>query len=222
MRGVRSRPRERKHGAPKARDEGLRGRPRAVVRLAFAEILNEVWRHHPGPDQRTKRRRNEASRSEACARRDVRGPCHAPRLVQHPGRPGQGCAVSTCGQRRRRHSPRSLVCGGRRSGDRVPALFARVGFSLRLSRQPVWGARGRICLSPPQERRGGAVRAAGTGPIGATIAALAFQPLIGTHQTVWWFQVAFLSSSIPGAVLGYAAVRALRRVPALDSWTARL
>ena len=55
----------------------------------------------------------------------------------------------------------------------------------------------------------------GTGPIGATLAALVFQPLIGSHHTIWWFQVAFLSSSIPGAVLGFVVLRALR--PALGS-----
>ncbi len=54
----------------------------------------------------------------------------------------------------------------------------------------------------------------GTGPVGATVAALFFQPLVGSHHTVWWFQVAFLASSIPGALLGYAVVRMLRRVPA--------
>jgi len=54
----------------------------------------------------------------------------------------------------------------------------------------------------------------GTGPIGATLAALAFQPLVGSHHTLWWFQAAFLSSSIPGAVLGYVVVRVLRRAPA--------
>ncbi|HKX19752.1 MAG TPA: energy coupling factor transporter S component ThiW [bacterium] len=53
----------------------------------------------------------------------------------------------------------------------------------------------------------------GTGPIGATLAAAAFQPLVGSHHTIWWFQVAFLSSSIPGAVLGYVVLRLLR--PAL-------
>jgi len=53
----------------------------------------------------------------------------------------------------------------------------------------------------------------GTGPIGATLAALAFQPLVGSHHTLWWFQAAFLSSSIPGAVLGYVVVRVLRRAP---------
>jgi energy coupling factor transporter S component ThiW len=55
----------------------------------------------------------------------------------------------------------------------------------------------------------------GTGPVGATLAALFFQPLVGSHHALWWFQVLFLSSSIPGAILGYALVRLLRRVPAL-------
>ncbi len=58
----------------------------------------------------------------------------------------------------------------------------------------------------------------GTGPIGATVAALFFQPLVGSHHTVWFFQVAFLASSIPGAILGYAVVRILRRVPATGAW----
>ncbi len=54
----------------------------------------------------------------------------------------------------------------------------------------------------------------GTG-IGAIVAAWLFQPLAASHHTVWWFEVAFLSSSIPGAVLGYLVLRVLRRVPAL-------
>jgi energy coupling factor transporter S component ThiW len=53
----------------------------------------------------------------------------------------------------------------------------------------------------------------GTGPIGATLAALAFQPLVGSHLTIWWFWVAFLSSSIPGAALGFIVLKMLR--PAL-------
>jgi energy coupling factor transporter S component ThiW len=58
----------------------------------------------------------------------------------------------------------------------------------------------------------------GTGPIGATLAAFMFQPFVPvSHHTVWWFQVAFLSSSIPGAVLGYAVIRTLRRVPAVNA-----
>ncbi len=60
----------------------------------------------------------------------------------------------------------------------------------------------------------------GTGPIGATLAALAFQPLIGTHHTWIWFQVAFLSASIPGTLVGYVVLRALRRVPAVNAWRA--
>ena len=61
----------------------------------------------------------------------------------------------------------------------------------------------------------------GTGPIGATIAAVFFQPLVGSHHTLWWFQIAFLSSSIPGAILGYVVVRVLRRVPAASEWAAQ-
>jgi energy coupling factor transporter S component ThiW len=53
----------------------------------------------------------------------------------------------------------------------------------------------------------------GTGPIGATLAALVFAPIVGSHHTIWWFQVAFLSASIPGAVLGYIILKVLR--PAL-------
>ena len=58
----------------------------------------------------------------------------------------------------------------------------------------------------------------GTGPIGATIAALMFQPLVGSHHTWAWFQIAFLSASIPGTLLGYVVLRALRRVPVLKAW----
>jgi energy coupling factor transporter S component ThiW len=58
----------------------------------------------------------------------------------------------------------------------------------------------------------------GTGPIGATLAAWFFQPLVGSHHTLWWFQIAFLSSSIPGAMLGFVLIRALRRVPAVNGW----
>lgn len=61
----------------------------------------------------------------------------------------------------------------------------------------------------------------GTGLIGATVAAAFFQPLVGSHHTLWWFQIAFLSSSIPGAVLGYAVIRVLRRVPTASEWAAQ-
>jgi energy coupling factor transporter S component ThiW len=61
----------------------------------------------------------------------------------------------------------------------------------------------------------------GTGPIGATVAALLFQPIVGSHHTLWWFQIAFLSSSIPGAILGFIVVRILRRVPTIGEWAAQ-
>lgn len=54
----------------------------------------------------------------------------------------------------------------------------------------------------------------GTGIVGATVAWWIFQPP-ASHHTLWWFMVAFLASSIPGAVIGYIVVRVLRRVPAL-------
>lgn len=61
----------------------------------------------------------------------------------------------------------------------------------------------------------------GTGPIGATLAALVVAPLIGSHLAFWWFQFAFLSSSIPGAIIGYVVLLLLRRVPALRAGTVR-
>ncbi len=59
----------------------------------------------------------------------------------------------------------------------------------------------------------------GTVLIGASLAAWAFQPFFvpGSHRTVGLFMWAFLSSSIPGAVIGYIVVRVLRRVPALGT-----
>ena len=61
----------------------------------------------------------------------------------------------------------------------------------------------------------------GTGPVGATIAAWFFQPLVGSHLTLWWFQAAFLASSIPGAIIGFVVIRILRRVPAVGQWAAQ-
>jgi energy coupling factor transporter S component ThiW len=55
----------------------------------------------------------------------------------------------------------------------------------------------------------------GTGPIGATLAAFLVQPLAGRHPAFWYFQGAFLSSAVPGAVLGYIVLRLLR--PALSA-----
>ncbi|MGQ9631572.1 MAG: energy coupling factor transporter S component ThiW [bacterium] len=52
----------------------------------------------------------------------------------------------------------------------------------------------------------------GTGPIGATISYFIVAPLIGkTGMTLWFFQMAFLASSIPGSVLGLLAVLAIKR-----------
>ncbi len=59
----------------------------------------------------------------------------------------------------------------------------------------------------------------GTGPIGATLAALIVAPLIHSHLTFWWFQAAFLSSSIPGTIIGYIVLLMLRRVPAMRAGT---
>ena len=61
----------------------------------------------------------------------------------------------------------------------------------------------------------------GAGPVGATIAAWFFQPLVGSHLTLWWFQAAFLASSIPGAIIGFVVIRILRRVPAVGQWAAQ-
>jgi energy coupling factor transporter S component ThiW len=56
----------------------------------------------------------------------------------------------------------------------------------------------------------------GTGVIGATVAWWLFQPLVpASHHTLVWFMVAFLSSSIPGAIIGYVVLLMLRRVPAV-------
>lgn len=53
----------------------------------------------------------------------------------------------------------------------------------------------------------------GTGPIGATLAAFLVQPLMHRSPAFWYFQGAFLSSAIPGAIIGYIVLRLLR--PAL-------
>lgn len=60
----------------------------------------------------------------------------------------------------------------------------------------------------------------GTGVIGATVAWWVFQPLVpASHHTLVWFMAAFLSSSIPGAIIGYIVLLMLRRVPALRAGT---
>jgi energy coupling factor transporter S component ThiW len=52
----------------------------------------------------------------------------------------------------------------------------------------------------------------GTVAIGATLSALAVAPLIGKTMTLIYFWTAFAASSIPGAVLGFIILKALRRV----------
>jgi len=51
----------------------------------------------------------------------------------------------------------------------------------------------------------------GTGPIGATISAYIVAPWIGRSMPFLAFQVAFLASSIPGCILGFLALRILRK-----------
>lgn len=53
----------------------------------------------------------------------------------------------------------------------------------------------------------------GTGPIGATVAVFMVGPMVGKHPAFWAFQAAFLEASIPGAIIGYLALRVLK--PAL-------
>lgn len=52
----------------------------------------------------------------------------------------------------------------------------------------------------------------GTVGIGATVSALAVAPLIGKTMTLIYFWTAFAVSSIPGAILGFVILKALRRV----------
>ena len=60
----------------------------------------------------------------------------------------------------------------------------------------------------------------GTGVVGAAVAWWLFQPLVPASQhTLAWFMVAFLSSSIPGAIVGYIVLLMLRRVPAMRAGT---
>ena len=51
----------------------------------------------------------------------------------------------------------------------------------------------------------------GTGPVGATLSAFLIAPHIG-HPLGWFsLQIAFLSSSIPGSVLGFFVIKIVRR-----------
>jgi len=51
----------------------------------------------------------------------------------------------------------------------------------------------------------------GTGPIGASISAYLVAPWIGKSMPFLTFQMAFLASSIPGCILGFLALRILRK-----------
>ena len=52
----------------------------------------------------------------------------------------------------------------------------------------------------------------GTVAIGATASALLLAPHLGHSMTLYFFWVAFAASSIPGSILGYIVLKALRRL----------
>lgn len=52
----------------------------------------------------------------------------------------------------------------------------------------------------------------GTGVVGAMLSAYLVAPLVGREGTLLFFQAAFLASSIPGSILGFLLVKALRRI----------
>jgi energy coupling factor transporter S component ThiW len=56
----------------------------------------------------------------------------------------------------------------------------------------------------------------GTVVIGATLSALILAPFQGHNLTAWFFWTAFAASSIPGAILGYIVLKALRRLKIFD------
>ena len=51
----------------------------------------------------------------------------------------------------------------------------------------------------------------GTVVVGATVSALLFAPWLGHPFSLFFFWAAFAASSIPGSVLGFAVLKALRR-----------
>ena len=57
----------------------------------------------------------------------------------------------------------------------------------------------------------------GTGPIGATISALILGPAIGRSIGLWTLQTAFLTSSIPGSIIGFLFIVTLRKTGVPDS-----
>ena len=52
----------------------------------------------------------------------------------------------------------------------------------------------------------------GTVAIGATLSALILAPMQGQDLTMYFFWTAFAASSIPGAILGYTVLKAIRRL----------
>jgi len=51
----------------------------------------------------------------------------------------------------------------------------------------------------------------GTGPIGATLSVWLVMPYVGYHLGWFTLQIAFLSSSIPGSLLGFLLIKIVRR-----------
>ncbi|MDK2897555.1 MAG: hypothetical protein PWP04_1675 [Candidatus Atribacteria bacterium] len=58
----------------------------------------------------------------------------------------------------------------------------------------------------------------GTGLIGAGLSAYLVSPFVGGEVTFFFFQSAFLVSSIPGCIIGLLFVRVLRRAIPADIW----
>ena len=52
----------------------------------------------------------------------------------------------------------------------------------------------------------------GTVAVGATLSAMLLAPALGHSMTLYFFWAAFAASSVPGAVLGYVVLKALRRL----------
>ncbi len=58
----------------------------------------------------------------------------------------------------------------------------------------------------------------GTGPIGATLSTYFVAPLVGRAGTLFFFQSAFLASSIPGSIVGMVLFKLLRKSVDLEVW----
>jgi len=58
----------------------------------------------------------------------------------------------------------------------------------------------------------------GTGFIGAGLSAYLVSPFTGGEATFFFFQSAFLVSSIPGCIIGLLFVRVLRKAISVDTW----